>query len=190
MKLENIIILIIFLSKVLQNSCNLRKKSEESSKTDTLLRPVEFNNVTSALRIFPFVYYGYISRLSLSNLDPELVEKRLQEIYPFLSKRECGNLYCLFFYNPKSGSEMTMTALSFYPVVTVEEGEVFARIKSADSEKENYTEELLISPCKGVLQYVWPNVSTPSIAFMLIARVQCSRLKRDASKIAYDQIES
>ncbi|KAH8740906.1 hypothetical protein FG386_002452 [Cryptosporidium ryanae] len=187
MRLENIFVFIVFFAKISQHGCVLRKKSENSGKTDALLRPVEFNNVTYALRIFPFVYYGYISRLSLSNLDSELVEKRLQEIYPFLKKDECGSLYCLFFYNPKSGSEMTMTALSF----TIEKGEVFAKIKFSEGDEKDYVEELLISPCKGVLQYVWPNVSTPSIAFMLIARVQCSKLRREANiETMRDKLES
>ncbi|OII71823.1 uncharacterized protein cubi_00631 [Cryptosporidium ubiquitum] len=59
------------------------------------------------------------------------------------------------------------------PVTFVKEGDVFAKLISLENGSDS-TGNVLISPCNGVLQYVWPNVSTPTVAFMLIARIQCN----------------
>ena len=82
-----------------------------------------------------------------------------------------------------------VTFFAFFRTMKCLIHQVFASIKSPDNEQDDYTEELLISPCKGVLQYVWPNVSTPSIAFMLIARVQCSKLKKSEDQAEIQNYE-
>ncbi|TRY53177.1 Uncharacterized protein CTYZ_00002499 [Cryptosporidium tyzzeri] len=212
MKVKSTFILLIFTLNNLTSYCSLRNTNGNGNKLIEILEPKEMNNVTSALRIFPFVYYGYISRLSLSNLDSNVVERRLEELYPFLQKIACTALNCLMIFNPIPGSAMTVSALSWIlsfstlsnsvlpyllqyatglpqalffslqisefqiitsPVSLVKEGDIFGKLIS-HRDGDNAIHDLLVSPCDGVLQYVWPNVSTPTVAFMLIARIQCN----------------
>lgn len=140
------------------------------------------------------------------------MERRLEELYPFLQKKSCTALNCFMIFNPNLGSAMTVSTLSWIlsfstlsnsvlpsllqyatglpqalffslqvsqyhiiisPVTLVKEGDVFARLVSPKNGSDDIHDEL-ISPCNGVLQYVWPNISTPTVAFMLIARIQCN----------------
>ncbi|KAH8581621.1 uncharacterized protein ELE39_001751 [Cryptosporidium sp. chipmunk genotype I] len=212
MRVKSTFIVLTLIINFFTSHCSLRNTDTNRNEINKILEPKEMNNVTSALRIFPFVYYGYISRLSLSNLDNHIVERRLEELYPFLQKRSCTALNCFMIFNPIPGSAMTVSALSWTlsfstlsnsvlpyllqyatglpqalffslqiskyqiiisPVTLVKEGDVFAKLTSPE-DGEDTIHDVLISPCDGVLQYVWPNVSTPTVAFMLIARIQCN----------------
>ncbi|OII71822.1 uncharacterized protein cubi_00630 [Cryptosporidium ubiquitum] len=94
MGIKSTFIVLIITLNILRSNCSLRN-TVNKYEINKILEPKEMNNVTSALRIFPFVYYGYISRLSLSNLDKNIVERRLEELYPFLQRKECTALNCL-----------------------------------------------------------------------------------------------
>ncbi|KAF7457964.1 hypothetical protein HWI79_1530 [Cryptosporidium felis] len=102
-----------------------------------------------------------IGALSFSTLSNNVTPKLLQ----FAT----GLTQALFF-----ATKLSQYQIIISPVVTIKKGEVFAKIVPSPDEKDT-SYDVLNSPCDGVLQYVWPNILTPSIAFMLVARIQCNK---------------
>ncbi|KAL7066405.1 hypothetical protein ACR3K2_31420 [Cryptosporidium serpentis] len=211
----HILILILLIEVKANEYYNLRGQSilsNESPSNQILLKPVEFNNITDSLKVLPFEYYGYITRLSYSNLNPSIISKRIQELYPFLINKKCGKFHCVLIYNPDLypilntadlawllsystissyvspellqfsfglpqvlyfGISLAQYEIVELPVKTISNGTIFGQLVSNVNSKDEDI-DLLLSPCDGVLQYIWPNVAVPVIPFMLVARIQCN----------------